>query len=233
MPVSMNKQDIIAHITPGIYAIECEDAWKAAPFTGGYDVSRFYSSDTPFKISQLIWETDTDLDDSQKVKLLFDVYADLPCYTLLSELYIHHYRHLDAEAQGVFWHEVSAILAQPKQALAQPIVYTLAVDFFEDSELCSPVWNRLVTAQAPDHLVIRTLEASAAVPYVLKEAVYQQLLPDPRWHEAIYQSLRTSYYSVYGAIDKVHARNLVTQLILPFEGEDRSAFQQALECGER
>jgi len=205
----MKKQDIIAHITPEIYAIECEDAWSAAPFTGGREVSRFYTSDAPFTISHLIWETDNGLDHHQKVDLLFEVYADLPCYTLLSEVYLHHYRQLPEDAQTTYWYHIAALLSQSEAALAQPVVYTLAVDFFEDPDLCLAVWERLVTTQAPNQLLIRILEASAAVPFVVKEQLYQRLVRDCSWHDAIYQSIRASYESIYGDIDKVRAQQLL------------------------
>jgi hypothetical protein len=229
----MNKQDIIAHITSEIYALESEDAWKAAPFTGSSDVSRFYSSDTPFTISHLIWETQNGLNSRQKADLLFEVYADLPCYTLLSEVYIHQYRHLPQDAQDSYWHYLAGLLSQAEEALAQPVVYTLAVDFFEDRDLCERVWKRLVTPQAPAQLLRRVLEASAAVPFVLKGQLYQQLVADPSWHGAIYKSLLASYYSTYGEIDKLRTRELLRALTLRLENEERTAFEQALERGQR
>lgn len=229
----MNKQDIIAHITPEIYAIECDDAWRAAPFTGGNDASQFYTSDTPFTINRLIWDTDNGLNDSQKIDLVFAVYRDLPCYTLLSEVFIHQYRDLSADVQAIYWQHIAVLLAQPEIALAEPIVYTLAVDFFEDRELCSQVWERLTSVHEPEQFMVRFLEASAAVPFALKEQLYQQLLANPRMHQAIYTSLRASYYSLYGDIDKVQARSILGQLSIAQEGADDTAFQHALQTGHR
>jgi hypothetical protein len=141
------------------------------------------SSNTPDIISDLIWETENGLESRQKVDLLFEMYADLPCCTLLSEVHLHHYRHLPKDAQEIYWRHVVSLLSQPEEALAQPVVYSLAVDFFEDSDLCPETWERLVSQQAPE-LLRRVLEASAAVPFVLKGQLYDRLIPDPIWHDA-------------------------------------------------
>jgi hypothetical protein len=87
----MNKQTIIDTISPEIYAIECEDAYWAATQPGEYGRTKiFYQSDTAHNIVDLIWYQENELDDTEKVRLVFDIYRDMPCYTLLLFLTVTH-----------------------------------------------------------------------------------------------------------------------------------------------
>lgn len=45
---------------------------------------------------------------------------------------MHYYAALSQEAREVFWRQCCHLLEQEKEALAQPVVYTLAVDYFEE-----------------------------------------------------------------------------------------------------
>jgi len=229
----MNKQDIIDQITPEVYVIESEDAWKSAPYTGCNDISLFYSSNTPYEINWRIWETPNGLDDAQKVQLTFEVYIDIPCYPLLSHIYIQHYNTLSNTATERFWSHVASLLAQPEEALAQPVVYLLAVDFFEDQTQQYDAWNRLVTPETPRNTLRRILEADAAMPFSEKAPLYRRLLPDPSWHQAIYNSIRSSYYSFFGGIDKIEAVELLKHLHSVEQMEGYHAFRQLLQQGGR
>lgn len=229
----MNKQDIIAYITPEIYAIESEDARKAAPFTGSSDQSLFYSSDTPFTISQLIWERASNLTEKQKIHLLFEIYNDIPCYTFLSEVYIHYYDLLSDESRDIYWNHLIQLLDQGNEAFSQPIIYTLAVDFFEEFSKHQLVWEKLITATATRNRIQSVLKAAQSVPFPIKGQLFHQLLPDPSWHQAIYTSLEASYYSVYGEIDKKEALRLLEKLQLQSMGDEVQNFRQALQKGQR
>jgi hypothetical protein len=229
----MKKQDIISAVTPELYTIECEAAWKVASFTGGRDVALMYSSDLPFTISQLIWEAENGLSSREKIELMFDIYVDLPCYTLLSEVYIHQYRAFSEDALLLYWHSIRAFLSQDTKALVQPIIYSLAVDFFEDINLREDSWWHLVTPNMNNPCIRNVLAASCAIPYALKNQLYQQLLPIQSWHDAIYMSLYGSYYGVYGEIDKLQARVLLDRLMLSQTDTEYTAFRHALEQGER
>lgn len=229
----MQKADIIDLVTAEVYAREGEAARKAAPFIGTAAPPFVYSSDLPLIISEFIWENAHGLTPLEQVHLLFEVYADIPCYTFLFDLYVHRYQVLPSEAQALFWWYAASLLSQPDPALAEPLVYTLAVDFFEDSDQREHVWSILVTDTANQHLLQRIAEAAQAVPFHLKAQVYERLLPDPACHLTIYESLLASYYSVYGQIDKVQAQHLLSRLRLPADIKYRNEFIGALSSGER
>jgi hypothetical protein len=229
----MQKADVIQLITPEVYAAECTAARRAAPFTGNQNAPYVYDPDIPFLISDVIWGGSNALTPTEQIHLVFDIYTDLPCYSLLCYVYMHHYRSLPSEAKEVYWTYLTTFLSQEDDALAQPIVYTLTVDFFENPDQCEEVWYRLVTDQANHWQIRRVLAAAIAVPFALKEPLYQKLLHDPTWHIPIYFSLLHSYYGYYGQIDKVKARQLLDSLTLPENIEHRAKFYAALASGER
>jgi len=225
----MDKQAIIDAVTPEVYTIECEDARRAAPQTGRGDATQYYSSDTPYTIQDLIWYSDNGLADVEKIRLLFDVYRDMPCYALLMAL---GYDHLSPAAADVFWHEVRQILCQDDEALAGPLSYMLWCDFFEAPDLCEVAWQRLLNGQEKTLLVRRLLAWSGPVPYTWKDQIYRQKVNDRGWHSSIYESIHGSYYAVYGDIDKEKARVILDQLALP-ETREMQTLRTALAQGER
>src|SRR3954466_13635872 len=104
----MNKHDIITAISPEIYAIESEDACRVAPTLGEGDATLVYTSDTPHTIQNLIWYQDNGLSDTERVRLMFGVYRDIPCYALVMAF---GYDRRSSDAISVFWHEVRHILS--------------------------------------------------------------------------------------------------------------------------
>ncbi|WP_110517416.1 hypothetical protein [Herpetosiphon llansteffanensis] len=100
----MDKQTIIAQISPEIYAIEAEAArWYGSQTNNPNGL--FYSSDILHEIDSLIWDATNDLTDSQKLLLMFAIYEDLPGYGLLM-LNWSRYQHFDLPTQALFWSEV-------------------------------------------------------------------------------------------------------------------------------
>jgi hypothetical protein len=60
----------------------------------------------------------------------------------------------------------------------------------------------------------RLLDVAGPVPWTLKAALYQRLLPDPAWHRANFRSLLVSRFAAYGQIDAPSALTLLNQLRL-------------------
>jgi hypothetical protein len=230
----LTKHDIIAMIDPIIYAIESEDAHK-----GGVRylhpealVYHYYVSDLPGEISDLIWASHAPYSaDIATLRLIFDIYRDLPCYDLLQEV-VWRYPHLSEPIRTVFWDEVLALLTQPDDALAGPLCYMLWGDFLELDPNWQEVWTRLATPEAGTALLRRLLVCSFSIPFHAREPLYLALLGDPVYHQAIYNNLYDSYYTIYGHIDKVRAADILSQLSIPKDREF-TKLQTALTQGDR
>jgi hypothetical protein len=188
-----------------------------------------YTSDTPHTIQNLIWYQDNGLSDTERVRLMFGVYRDIPCYALVMAF---GYDRRSSDAISVFWHEVRHILSHPDEALAAPLTYMLWCDFFEAPDRCAVAWQSLYDSQSNDYLLTRLLDCAGPVPYAWKAELYQQKLPDQSWHMRIYENIRASYYDVYRDIDKDHAGTLLAQLHIA-ETTDIQKLRVTLGSGDR
>ncbi|MFD3163852.1 hypothetical protein [Herpetosiphon sp. NSE202] len=165
----MDKQTIIAQISPEIYALEAEDArWYGSQTNNPNGL--FYSSDTLHQIDNLIWDTTNELTDSEKLLLMFAIYEDLSGYALLM-LNWSRYQHFDPPTQALFWAEVRHILAQGDPAWAGPLEYHLALDWFELCSNCDSIWHRL-THEANTALLTSVMRSSATAAWHLKASLY-------------------------------------------------------------
>jgi len=139
-----------------------------------------------------------------------------------------NYRDLDVPAHTLYWDRARTLLSGDEDALAEPLAYSLWCDFFEDWRQVEDVWHILVQADPPPRLLRRVLDASGPLPFRLKEPLYERLLGDPTWHEAIYRSLLFSCFNAYGDIDKKKAVALLEQLKLPEDIEWLQELRAAL-----
>jgi hypothetical protein len=108
-------------------------------------------------------------------------------------------------------------------------------DYFEDSETVAHTWEVMVYSQhATPELMKTILPYSGPVPYGLKRYLYKELLLDPSFHQAIFESILRSVIDVYGSIDKQDALKILSQLQLEgIDLEARTAIEEILEKDDR
>lgn len=220
----MDRSAIIQYIGADTYAREARRATELAPYTGGPRRDMIYDSDIPYRILDRIW-ADTELSDTQKVQLIFAIYHDMPCYALLGMIYTHDYRQLPPETQRYYLQQLRAFAADPQEALAQPVIYTLAVDFFDDEQLSQEAWMAIAQDFTDRRLMQRILPISGPLAYVLKAQAYAALLADRTMHAAIFASLYASCFFEGGQIDPAPACLVLCQLAIDPQAE---AYQQLL-----
>lgn len=227
----MDKQQIIEQISLELYTLESENAhWFGSEANNPNRL--WYSSDLAHTIDDLIWDESNGLTNLQKVQLLFSIYEDLPCYTLLSHNW-SRYQQFDGATQERYWFEVRRMLLQGKLAWSGPLEYHLAIDWFELCDNCQAIWNRL-THNPNSALLASMLNSSATAAWYLKAPIYAQLIADPHWHAAIYQSLDASYYALYGQIDKHEALVLLQRLVVDESRQTELAtLIRKLQTGDR
>ncbi len=133
----------------------------------------------PHDVGDIIFDSNVNL--SNKVGLIFEVYKDIPTYWLIALIALH-WDELSKDARDVFWDETRRFLSQDDTSLVNPLGYALAVDFFEDGRKLDEAWNALVRSSPNKRLLERVLTFSGPVPssYVDKlrtrlEGLYETL----------------------------------------------------------
>jgi hypothetical protein len=202
----MTKAEIIEVVGRDVFEAASENLRLEAadPAYGGVLSSpRLPASDLPHRIADLIWDGPDSW--AEKIRLLFDVYDEMPGYGHL--MYVtHHYEHFSASDRSLWWHKVAERLEAAVPAIASPIEYSLWCDFFENPDRVTEAWRHLTQGNPSEGTLRAVLRASGPVPYVMKTRLYEQLITDPKWHEWILESLRASASDVYGDIDRRDAR---------------------------
>jgi len=215
----MTKAELIEIVGKDVFEAASEDLRLEAadPAYGGVLSSpRLPASDLPHRIADLIWDSPDSWAD--KIRLLFDVYDEMPGYGHL--MYVtHHYEHFSASDRLLWWHEVAERLETAVPAIANPIEYSLWCDFFEDPDRVTEAWGHLTQDNPSESVVRAVLRASGPVPYAMKRPLYEQLITDPKWHEWILESLRASASDVYGDIDRMDARTWLDRLLVSEPGQ--------------
>lgn len=225
----MNKQDIIDFIGSDSYIRQCAIARSAAPYALSKNVPVGYDTVIAHEISDLIWYSEErDFSDENKMKLIFDVYRDMPCYAILWEISARYEDQLSRNVQEAMLRQVHYFLSQEDDALAMPIAYLLSVDFFGYNEQCRLIWNDLLRGNINDHLLRRLLAISGPVPFDLKKFVYLRLVHHRAWHKDIYYSLLHSPIQIYTQIEKEKAKRILEKLDVPADIEELNELRTAL-----
>ncbi len=159
---------------------------------------------------------------------MFALYRQMPCYGHL--MYgKHHYVEWGEAARASFWRECRELVGDEDDRLADPVTYSLWCDYFEDVSTVRDAWREMTRTDClTDRGVERVLDAAGPVPYELKAPLYEQLVPDHRWHLTIFSSLLHSAFDVYGSLEEQAARLLLARLVLPPETEGLPELKQKL-----
>lgn len=225
----MQKHEIVAQIGTHPYTHACAQARAAAPYTGQRDAPFIFDATLAHDINDIIWHPDLTLTDSEKIDLLFAVYADMPCYALLMEVPMHYDQQLSVQAKAAFWQHVRRLLGQDENALAEPIAYLLWCDFFEYDDHCAGAWNEVIRERTNVTLLKRLLYVAGPVPFHLKEPLYTSLAQNRAWHADIFASLRASHHDIYGQIGTMKAIAILDRLSVPSMADDLRQLRCALQ----
>jgi hypothetical protein len=76
-------------------------------------------------------------------------------------------------------------------------------------------------------LIKTILPHSGPVPYSLKRYLYRELVLDPSYHQAIFESLVGSFLDAYGSIENHDAIDILSRLELPIESEEARSYLEA------
>ncbi|MBC8159775.1 MAG: hypothetical protein H7Z42_01035 [Roseiflexaceae bacterium] len=207
----MEKEQLTSFLSAEAYQREREAAFRAAPYTGSSAAPTLYRSQVASQISDQIWYADQARSDSEKIALTFEIYRDLPCYALLVEFGMH-YDPASQQAKAQFWAAAKRLLEGENLALAEPVAYMLAVDFFAFADRCDDAWYATTALPTTPTGLERVLRISSRVPYALKAELYGRLVGDRSWHPAILRSLYNSATDSFGAIDVAAAAALLAKL---------------------
>jgi hypothetical protein len=170
----------------------------------------------PHELSAIVWDHWDGASLRERLELALALYRDIPCYANL--MYVNDKFHRFGEDERrLLWEEYRALLAQPDDALAAPVTYSLAVDYYEDGSVADEAWAETTSFEPPyERRLERVLTmASAQAPWDLKAALYEQLIGEPGWHVPIFRSLLDSAEEVTGDIDRKDAEGVFARLRLP------------------
>ena len=208
-------------------------AWATAAGTGAartVDEVRAWSpfvTNVPHDLESLVWD-EGDSAPAERVRLFWALYRELPCYANL--MYAKsHLREWDGETRRAFWHDYRAVVNDPDDRLADPAMYALWCDYFEDVDSVDEAWSEIAQ---PDVLnergLERVLSVAGPVPFHLKQPLYERLAADGRWHPHIFRSLFHSAFDYYGDVDIAAARELLRRLDIPRETEGLRELEERL-----
>lgn len=164
--------------------------------------------------------------NGDKMRAACALYEDFPSYTIVSQLFTTiGFNGLTSDDLTSLLRFLGAMLSAEAIELAQPAAYVLWVDFFEDDSRVDGAWDTVCGVISGDEGWRRLLGVSGPVPEALKLPVIERFLPDPSFHDAIFDALSASVFDVYGRIDRP-----TVESILPALRIDRSqpAYQQLL-----
>lgn len=235
------SDDDATHAREAIEQFSDKD-WKRLPSTaqavylerarGGADESGLDEwpddlGDVPHDLAHTLWY-EGDSSPADRLALAQALYRAMPCYANL--MYIAQTFHeFKREERATVWAEYRALLAQPDDRLAEPVTYSLWVDFYEGRSTVKEAWEQTSRVDPLDERRLqRVLEVSGPVPFKLKAQVYKELVDDPDWHPYIFKSLLASALDVYGLLNRRGARGWLSRLALPPETPGLAELRAAL-----
>jgi hypothetical protein len=202
---------LVATVGRERYDEACRRAWQTAAGIGTRPEPAPLVDDVPHELSDLWFDESTTL--SVKLDLALRVYGDMPSYATLMYLK-SFYDDLDVELRERLWTAFRAALESDDRRIADPVAYSLWVDFFEDQSTVDEAWSAMTRRGGArwERRMGRVLDAAGPVPWPHKEALFEELAGDASWHPHILVALVGSAFDVYGQLDVRAARRWVRRL---------------------
>jgi hypothetical protein len=187
----MNKQEIIQAIGTDTYsALQTWVSENLSEQYGMVDMPGGRQEAALQQINDLIWGA-PDLVDFQRVELFCQFYHDLPVLTF--PYYVaENYAALSPYARAIFWDFAREQLDQPNHGRSLALLQSITLDFSEDPACFEDAWAELTGPRASEMVLVKLLEFAGSVPFELKVPVYERLLSNTTWHQAICWNLVSS-----------------------------------------
>lgn len=211
------------------YRDACAWAWETASGAGRCGGLRSWPGrldEVPHEFAHAWWHSDASL--TERLEMGLRLYREMPCYANTMELK-SFYGEFGPEDRRMFWDAYRAALDCDDDRLADPVAYSLWVDFFEDPSTVHEAWRETTWrgTEPWERRVARVLDVAGPVPWASKEELFEQLGDQSRWHGPIFRALFGSAFDVYGQIG-ASARDWLDRLGLAPDTPDLAALRARL-----
>ena len=218
------------------YREACGWAWRTAAGTGSDSAASSEPwprslEDVPHDLADVWHEGGS---TAERLRLALRFYDDMPCYA--NTMYLKHgFEEFGPAEKATFWDAYRAALDAVDDRIADPVGYSLWVDFFEDPETVREAWLETTRRDgAPfDRRLRRVLMNAGPVPWTLKDELFGQLCDRQEWHLSIYGALLGSAFDAYGQLDATSARAWLTRISVPADTPQMDSLQERLARAER
>jgi hypothetical protein len=168
-----------------------------------------FASDVPHQLSdRLWWEGDESI--RERLEVAIELYGLMPSYS--NTMYWRKDAFSDADWDRM-WEAYRGFLGDTRIAIADPIAYSLWVDYFEDTGTVERAWRGVAGSQEPRRPRLdRVLGASGPVPWNLKQPLYQSLANEGGWDASLIEGLYGCCIDVFGSLDRKAGLRLFRQL---------------------
>ncbi len=215
-------EKLVAQVGAERYAAACAWAWGTAAGTGRCGGARSFPGSletVPGEFGDAWWDAGASL--GERLRMGLALYRAMPCYANTVQLH-GFYGEFSPEDRERLWRAYRAALEDPDDRLADPVAYSLWVDFFEDAATVEEAWHQATTAgegERWERRITRVLDVAGPVPWALKDELFAGLCEQPRLQRAIYRAIAGSAFDVFGKLGPSAGRWL-EQLDLPADTPD-------------
>lgn len=219
--------ELVAKVGAERYRAACEWAWRTAARTGRCGVDRSFPTSlegVPEEFHDVWWNGEIPL--GERLAMGLALYRAMPCYANTTPLR-SFYSEFTAEDRKRLWEAYRAALEDPDERLADPMAYSLWVDFFEDPATVEEAWQEMTgggEGASWERRMQRVLDMAGPVPWPLKEAVFARVYDQPRLHPAIFRAIVGSAFDYFGSIGP-SAADWLARLDLPTDTPDLAALR--------
>lgn len=167
------------------------------------------ASDVPHELSDRLWYDGIESMD-ERLMVAAELYGRMPCYL---NVMFWRYRDFDEPTRARMWSIYREFLDDPRDAVAEPVAYSLWVDYFEDATTVDRAWREVSGPQEPRRpRLARVVSSSGPVPWPLKESLYEQLTIEGGWDEPLLDGLYGSCIDVYGSLERKPGLRILRRL---------------------
>ena len=182
-------------------------------------------SNVPHEVSDRLWYTGPE-SFADRLVIAVALYRCMPCY---ANLMYWRYSDFDEETRKQMWAVYRELVGDPNAAVAEPIAYSLWVDYFEDAARVERAWSEMSAPQEPLRLRLeRVLAASGPVPWALKARLYESLAAEGGWDNAVVAGVYGSCIDIYGSLERVDALRIIRRLRQPTKNDVYRVLSQAI-----
>jgi hypothetical protein len=198
---SLTLRELIRIVGQTAFDAACNEAFSSADGS--------VQSDVPHQLSNRLWYEGPEL-LGDRIAVAAELYHQMPCY---ANLMYWPEREFDEDARTRMWAEYRRALSDPSDRIAEPVAYSLWVDYFEDVARVERAWTEVAGLDEPRRPRLqRVISGSGPVPWELKAPVYEFLAAEGGWEDALLDGLYGSVIDIYGSLEREPALRLLQRL---------------------